>query len=359
MAEEKDEGQERTEQATPKRREEAREKGRSAKSREITSVAILFAALIYFYFGTQGLLEKLMAILGSLFHSSGRTLISMDTIYPFSIALMLKTFLILAPVLAILFLVSISANLVQVGFLYSPTALGPDLSKIDPIKGFKRLFSLTSLVELVKSIFKMLIIGLVPYLIIKGEVANFFLLSEQTVSQIMIYLGKITFKILFSTGLVLLVLAILDYAYQRWEYEKGLRMTKQEIKDELKNTEGDPTTKARIRRLQREIARKRMMAAVPKADVVVTNPTHLAVALKYDRDVDIAPRVVAKGAGYIAEKIKSIAQENGLPLVENKSLAQLLYKIVNIGDLIPENLYRAVAEILAYVYSLKGKYAGG
>jgi flagellar biosynthetic protein FlhB len=246
-----------------------------------------------------------------------------------------------------------------VGFLYAPTGLQPDLSKIDPIKGFKRLFSVNSLFELIKSILKMVIIGFVPYVIIKNEMQNFFMLSQYTVFQTMIYMGKIVFRILFSTGLVLLVLAVFDYAYQRWEYEKGLRMTKQEIKDEFKNTEGDPAIKGRIKRLQREMARKRMMAAVPKADVVVTNPTHLAVALKYDQNIDFAPRVVAKGAGYLAEKIKKIATENDLPLVENKSLAQVLYKMVNVGDLIPENLYRSVAEVLAYVYNLKNRYRGG
>ena len=178
-------------------------------------------------------------------------------------------------------------------------------------------------------------------------------LMDATIWNTLGYIGRICFKILLSTTIVLVFLSVLDYAYQRWEYEKSLRMTKQEIKDEYKNTEGDPMIKARIRRIQREAAQKRMMAEVPKADVVITNPTHLAVAVKYDPGKMGAPIVVAKGADYIAEKIRQIAQENSVLLVENKPLAQVLYKIVKVNHVIPEDLYRAVAEVLAYVYEEK------
>jgi flagellar biosynthetic protein FlhB len=167
------------------------------------------------------------------------------------------------------------------------------------------------------------------------------------------YLGGVCFKILLATTVVLVFLAALDYAYQRWEYEKSLRMTKQEIKDEYKNTEGDPMIKARIRRIQRDMARKRMMAEVPKADVIITNPTHLAIAIQYDPASMQAPVVVAKGADFIAEKIRQIAEENDVPLVENKPLAQVLYKIVKVNQLVPEDLYKAVAEVLAFVYEQK------
>ena len=169
----------------------------------------------------------------------------------------------------------------------------------------------------------------------------------------MIYLGNICFKIILATTIVLVILAIFDYIYQRWEYEKSLRMTKQEIKDEYKNTEGDPLIKSRIRRLQREIAQKRMMAEVPKADVIITNPTHLAVAIKYDPVNMMAPKVVAKGANIIAERIREVARDNDVPIIEDKPLAQVLYKIVDINSLIPEDLYRAVAEVLAFVYEQK------
>jgi flagellar biosynthetic protein FlhB len=210
-----------------------------------------------------------------------------------------------------------------------------------------------SVIELIKSIFKICIVGAVAYFVVKNELSNMIPLMEQTVWGMMTYFGRICFKILLATTIILVILAIFDYIYQRWEYEKSLRMTKQEIKDEYKNTEGDPLIKARIRRIQREIAHKRMMAQVPKADVIITNPTHLAVAIKYDPDNMLAPTVVAKGANIIAEKIKQIAEENEVPIVENKPLAQVLYKMVDIDNLIPEDLYRAVAEVLAFVYDQK------
>jgi flagellar biosynthetic protein FlhB len=353
MAEEKDEGQERTEEATPKRREEAREKGRVAKSREVPSAAILFASLIFFYFNSSGLLQKLISLVSSIFRSVGQTAITVDNIPHLLNGLIFDVFMILLPLFAVIFLISIVANVAQVGFLLSSTALQPQFSKINPMSGFKRLFSLNSVVELVKNILKMLAIALVAYSVVKKEVEGFMLLSDQTVWEFLIYTGKIIFKILLTTGWVLLALALFDFIYQRWEYEKGLRMTKQEIKDEMKNTEGNPLIKSRIKRLQREMARRRMMAAVPKADVVITNPTHLAIAVAYDRDKDLAPRVVAKGAGFIAEKIREIAGKNDVPLVENKPLAQVLYKMVDVNDVIPENLYRSVAEVLAYIYNLR------
>jgi len=350
---EKDEGQERTEQGTPKRREEAREKGRVAKSREVSSVAGLAACLIYFYFNATGLLEKITAIMTSTFRSAGRVTISIDNVQVLFTGLLFKVFILLLPVFIVVLLVGVFANIIQVGALFSPSAIQPELSKIDPLKGLQRLFSMNSFVELIKNILKMLIIGFVSYIVVKNEVRGFLPLAEQTVWEILVYLGKITFKILLTTCWVLILLAILDYVYQRWEYEKGLRMSRQEIKEEFKNSEGDPAIRARIKRLQREMSRKRMMAAVPKADVVITNPTHLAIALQYDQGKSIAPCVVAKGAGFVAEKIRDIARENNIPVVENKPLAHVLYKMVKLDGLIPENLYRSVAEVLAYVYSLK------
>jgi flagellar biosynthesis protein FlhB len=350
---EKDEGQERTEQGTPKRREEAREKGRVAKSREVSSVAGLAACLIYFYFNATGLLEKITAMMTSTFRSAGRVTISIDNVQLLLTGLLFKMFVLLMPIFIVVFIVGIFANVIQVGALFSPSAIQPELSKIDPLKGLQRLFSMNSFVELIKNILKMLIIGIVSYLVIKNEVNGFLPLAEQTVWEILLYLGKITFKILLTTCWVLIILAILDYVYQRWEYEKGLRMSRQEIKEEFKNSDGDPAIKARIKRLQREMSRKRMMAAVPKADVIITNPTHLAVAIRYDQDTRIAPCVVAKGAGFIAEKIRNIGRENNIPIVENKPLAQVLYKMVRLDETIPENLYRSVAEVLAFVYGLK------
>jgi flagellar biosynthetic protein FlhB len=353
MMAEKDEGQEKTEQGTPKRREEAREKGRVAKSREVSSVAILGASLIYFYFNASGLLEKISAIMASIFRSAGRVTIGIDNVQALFAGILFKVFIILLPLFLVIFIIAILSNLIQVGVLFSATSIQPEWSKVDPIKGFERLFSMNSFVEFIKNILKMVIICFVSYLVIRSEVEGCLPLADQTVWEIMTYMGRITFKILLTTCLALVLLAILDYAYQRWEYEKGLRMSRQEIKEEFKNSEGDPAVKARIKRLQREMSRKRMMAAVPKADVVITNPTHLAVAIRYDRHTRVAPYVLAKGAGVIAERIRELARQEHIPIVENKPLAQVLYKVVRIDDMIPEDLYRSVAEVLAFVYNLK------
>jgi len=241
----------------------------------------------------------------------------------------------------------------QVGFLFSSEAMAPKWDKIDPLRGFQRLFSMKAFVELLKNTLKIAIVGLVAYLTVRGQVQDLPTLMDKDAWQILAYIGQVSFRIMFTTCWVLVLLAILDYGYQRWEYEKGLRMSRQDIKEEYKHTEGDPLVKARIRRMQREAARKRMMAAVPKATVVITNPTHLAVALAYDQERMIAPTVVAKGAGHIAAKIKEVALAHGVPIVENKPVAQLLYKMVDIDASVPENLYRAVAEILAFVYRLR------
>ena len=350
-----EQGQEKTEQATDKRRDEARAKGQVAKSREIPSVAVLFACLIYFHFHAVGLLQKLMAMMSSSFRSAGQVVITMDTAPSLLTGYMFKVFFMLLPLLALICVVALAANILQVGMLFSTSALEPKLSKLNPLSGLKNLLSLKSAVELVKNIIKMSIVGFVSYQVIGDEIKNCLTLAEQSVWGILIYMGKISFKILVTTCWVLVLLALLDYLYQRWEYEKGLRMSRQEIKEEFKNTDGNPTIKARIRRLQREMARKRMMAAVPTADVIITNPTHLAVALKYEQGKQSAPWVVAKGADLVAEKIREVARASNVPIVEDKPLAQVLYKMVKVEDSIPANLYRSVAEVLAYVYRLRQK----
>jgi flagellar biosynthetic protein FlhB len=350
---ENDQEQERTEEATSRRREEAREKGQVARSQELISVGILVACLIYFYFGASGFLKNIMELMTAGFRAAGRADLTAESLNYLFIDLIYKVFFVLFPIMLTVVVAALLGNILQIGVLFSVKSVTPQFSKIDPIKGFQRLFSMRSVIELIKSIFKICIVGAVAYFVVKNELSNMIPLMEQTVWGMMTYFGRICFKILLATTIILVILAIFDYIYQRWEYEKSLRMTKQEIKDEYKNTEGDPLIKARIRRIQREIAHKRMMAQVPKADVIITNPTHLAVAIKYDPDNMLAPTVVAKGANIIAEKIKQIAEENEVPIVENKPLAQVLYKMVDIDNLIPEDLYRAVAEVLAFVYDQK------
>jgi len=345
--------QERTEEATPKRREEAREQGQVAKSRDLASVAILSACLLYFYFGADSFLHQLMDLMKSSFSSLDSSLVTTENIQSLLFSAFYKTITLMAPFLLVVCIAALSSNILQVGFKISTKAIAPKLSKIDPAKGFARLFSLQSLIEFIKSIFKISIAGFVAYLTVKSELVDILPLADSSVWEILVYITGTSFRILLTTCWVLIILALMDYLYQRWEYERNLKMSRQEIKDENKQTEGDPIVKARIRRLQREMAQRRMMANVPKADVIITNPTHLAVALQYDQDSMIAPKVIAKGAGYIAEKIKEIARGSRVPLVENKPLAQVLYKMVEVSGTIPDSLYKAVAEILAYIYSIK------
>lgn len=352
---EQNKDQEKTEQATPKKREDARKKGQVAKSREVSSVAVLLAGLVFFWFGSAGIVEKMMALTRWSLIQSARFNVDYNTIQPLSIDLIYRIFVLVFPLFLTILVMALLVNYLQVGFVLSAESVQPKFSKIDPIKGFTKLLSIRSLVELVKNIFKISIVAFAAYIIIKGETERVVLLVDQSVWGILLYIAGVAFKIILSVCLVLIVLAVLDYIYQKWEFEKELRMTKQEVKDESKQSDGDPLIKARIKRLQRDAARKRMMASVPKADVVITNPTHLAVALLYDQTRMSAPKVVAKGAGFIAENIKDIARKNNVPIVNNKLLAQVLYKKVDVDEIVPANLYRAVAEVLAFVYGIKMK----
>jgi flagellar biosynthetic protein FlhB len=349
--------QERTEQASPRRKEEARKKGQVAKSQEVASVAVLLGCLAYFYFGSAGLVRKVMEMMHRHLRDAGTTVVSNDTVQGFVFGVVYDSFLMIFPLLLTVVAAAVAANVIQVGFMLSTETLTPSFSKIDPIKGFRRLFALKSLAELAKNILKLIIVGTIAYYTVAAEVDNLIPLMHQSIWGILTYFGEVSFKIIFRTCWVLIILAALDYMYQRWEYERGLKMTKQEVKDEFKQTEGEPLVKARIRKLQREAARRRMMSKVPKADVVITNPEHIAVALLYEQSGMAAPVVVAKGAGYLAERIREIARGSEVPLVENKPLARILYRTVDIDQAIPENLYRAVAEVLAYVYGLKTRKA--
>ncbi len=346
--------QERTEQATPKRRQEAREKGNVAKSREIPSVLILLVSLMVFHFTSQWMLKEFFGFMRFFFgHASELNLTDTGTQTLF-VMVMKFVGVVLFPILVGVMAAALFGNFLQIGFLWTAEPLIPKFDRLDPIKGFKRLFSIQSFAELLRSILKILIVGYVAYLTVKHRYYQLPGLVVLGVADILKFSLSVSFDILYRTCWVLVVLAILDYGYQRWQYERDLRMSKQEVKDEFKQREGDPLIKARIRKMQREIARRRMMEAIPKADVVITNPTHLAVALRYSQKEKMrAPEVVAKGAGFISDKIREIARKHNVPLVENKPLAQALYKGVEIGEEIPEALYKAVAEVLAYVYRLK------
>jgi len=350
-------GQERTEQATAKKRSDSRRKGQVAQSKEIPSALILITSLGIFFYAGSWIFWSLSEFFTGFYQN-------LDTLRLNNIAdtsalffeLFKKVLMILLPLLFPILLAGLVANIAQVGFEIHTEAMGFKFGKLNPISGMKKFVSLKSLVEVVKSIAKILLIGGVAGLVINGEMQQFPALIHQEVGQILLFISRVAFKIFFYVALVLIILAALDYIYTRWQFEEDLKMTKQEVKDERKQTEGDPKVKARIRSIQMEMAQRRMMEAVPEADVVITNPTHLAIAIKFDAQSMIAPTILAKGAGFVAEQIKEIAVENRIPLVEDKPLAQALYKMVEVGDFIPVELYRAVAEILAYVYRLKGGY---
>lgn len=346
--------EEKTEKATPKRRQEARKKGQVARSNEINSALILlatfstvFALLPY----TIKEVKKLITSYLVLISTSELTITNTDNLIINSIIFIIK---IIVPVMLSAIVTGLAANLGQIGFVVSEQALTIRFDRINPLEGFKRIFSKRSLVELVKAILKIIIISYISYLLIKNSIN--WLTNSSTSSPVATanILAKLVQKLVLQTGCLLLVLAGLDYFYQRWEFEQGIKMSKQEIKEEYKQTEGDPQIKSKIKEMQRQIAMRRMMQAVPKADVIITNPTHYAVALEYDGTTMDAPRVIAKGQNLIAEQIKKIGNQHNVPKVENKHLAQTLYKTVEIGQFIPPELYQTVAEVLAFVYKLKG-----
>ncbi len=348
--------EERTEQATPKRREDARKKGQVAKSMEVNSSAILLISLLFFYFGGSYMLDTMSSYSRIIFQNYDSVFLNPDNLQGYIQLAALAFLKIILPFIATIMMVGLVINYMQVGFLFTFEPLKPKFSKINPISGFKRvLFSKKALVELVKGILKISMIGGIAYFSIKGMAEEFVPLMDQSAGQLIIFIGKETLSLGFKIAVALLVLSLLDYIFQRFDFSKSIKMTKQEVKEEFKQMEGDPQIKARIRSIQRDMARRRMMDDIPTADVVITNPTHIAVALKYDPKDMESPAVVAKGREKVAHKIKEIAIEHDIAVVEDKPLAWSLYKSTNVGDSIPEDLFQAVAEILAYVYKLKNK----
>jgi flagellar biosynthetic protein FlhB len=347
--------QEKTEKPTPRRRSKAREQGQVAKSQEINSVAVLLAGMGALYLMGGFMYDQLGSFMRQIMSSLDNVGFNQARFQDFSmftIGTVLKT---VAPVWALVFLAAILINVAQVGFMLAPKRLKPDLKKINPISGFKKFFSLRILVELFKNVGKLVVVGTVAYITVRNEVPMLPNMGGLEVIEVLTYIIGVCFKIFYRCILAMLALAIMDWAYQKYEFEKNLKMSKQEVKEEHKQTEGDPHVKSRIRSIQRDQARKRMMAEVPEADVVITNPTHVAVALTYKMGSMDAPQVVAKGAGKIAARIKEIAREFEVPVIEDKPLAQALFKLVEVGQSIPGDLYEAVATILAHVYRMKNK----
>jgi flagellar biosynthetic protein FlhB len=347
--------QEKTEPATPRKRQEARKEGKVAKSQELSSVIILLASIGAMYFVMPSSIERISEFARWLLANAPEHVVTQANFSLYFKHAMMTFVMAAGPIVLVLVVVGMVANLLQVGIVFSAKPLEPKFEKIDPIKGTAKLLSAQALFNLVKDIVKIAIIGLVGYYAIASEMKHGSLLPELNAPQMLGFIGAAMFRVAIKCSLVLIILAVIDYAFQRYQYEKQLRMTKQEIKDEMKNTEGNPQIKGRIRQLQREQSYSRMMTDVPKANVVVTNPTHIAVAMSYDVEKMDAPTVVAMGQRLIAERIKEIALQHDIPIVENKPLARSLFKACEVGMQIPASLFRAVAEVLAYVYKLKGQ----
>ncbi|HPG37963.1 MAG TPA: flagellar biosynthesis protein FlhB [bacterium] len=350
--------QDRSEKATAKKRQEAREKGNVPRSNEVNSAVILLVSSLCFIMFGKHMFNGLKIVTHNIFANFSSMEVSVTNLQNISLNAGITFAYIIGPFMLSVMVAGVVANVLQSGITLSAHSIEPKLEKINPLSGFKRLFSLRSFVELLKNILKMAIILIVGYKTIKGEYSEFYDLTNQDIGQIIAFIGSLSLKLFLRVGVVFILLAALDFIYQKYEYEKNLKMTKQEIKEEFKQSEGDPLVKSRIRSIQRETARRRMMSEVPKADVVIVNPIHVAVALKFNSDEMTAPVVVAKGLRKVAEKIKEIARENNVPIVEKPLVARLLFKSAQVGREIPVELYQVVAEILAYVYQMKNKVSG-
>jgi flagellar biosynthetic protein FlhB len=349
----------RTEPATPRRRQEARERGQVPRSTDLSSALMLLLGLVFMRFYGPALLEGIKELTVEMFFWMGRPRDVGAELphYAFEAAWGLTK--LLAPVLLFLAAMGMTVNWVQFGFVWSGQPLTPSLNKINPLTGLSRIFSARGLMMLAANLLKVAA-GLTVFgLRVVWEMQRILLLPKLTPHGALFSVGGMVFRIGLELGIVLLVLAVIDYIFQRYQYEQDLRMTPQEVKEELKRMEGDPAIRARRRAIMRRMVMQQMMARVPEAEVVITNPTHLAVALKYEPEEMYAPEVVAKGQRLVAERIKEIAREHGVPIVENKPLARALFKAVDVGQQVPAHLYEAVAEVLALVWDLnEGRRSG-
>lgn len=347
-------GQEKTEQPSGKKLTDSRDEGQVAKSTEINSFGVFTTGLLMAFLTQNFLSSRLSEFSINIFKSLDNINMSTEVFRNFMKDTLLFYMITLLPVLGAVFVIAFIVNVAQVGFKISPKALMPKFSKMNPINGIKKLlFSSRSVVELLKSLAKLIIIGWFTYIVVSKFVLSSGRLVELTVPEIVKFMMDSAFSLLWKIALVYVIIAAVDFIFQKHKFKQDMMMTKQEVKEETKQTEGDPAIKSRIKRMQFQSAKNRMMQNVPKADVIITNPTHYAIALKYDVGVNAAPKVLAKGVDELAQRIKAIGKENDVPLHENRELARALYKACDIGDEIPASLFKAVAQILAYIYQLK------
>lgn len=354
-------GGEKTEQPTAKKLDDARKEGQVAKSKEIGNAFSLMALFLVLklYLGSMGntFLQGFHAVYNQIpdIIKMYNGNLPVASIHALIRTMMFQLMLVIAPILLVGFAVAVICDVVQVKWRPTSKPLKPKFSKLNPIKGFKRFFSANSLVELIKSLAKLAVIGYVVYSYLQDRLSQVLILYDISLNQAIALIGEIVVDLGIRIAAVYMIIAFLDFGYQKWKFKEDMKMTKQEVKDEYKNQEGDPQIKSKQKQRMREASMRRMMQQLPEADVVITNPTHYAVAIKYDPDKYDAPYVLAKGENHLAQRIKDVAKENNIEIVENKPLARMLYANVEIGELIPPELYQAVAEVLAFVYHLKGK----
>jgi flagellar biosynthetic protein FlhB len=346
---------EKSQEATQHRRQQAREEGHVVRSQDLASSALLLAGTALLLFLGQDLVEFFFDYTRGQLGGAAGLNADVEAIASQWQQVALSLAKVLLPILLLLLLLAIVFNVLQVGLLFLPQKLVPDLSRLDPLQGLQRMFSLQSAVRLGFGMVKVMIVFAVAYASLQHQRDAILGLTALALPQIAWFLTEILLWTTIKIAAALVLLALLDYGFQWWKHEQDLRMTTQEIREEMKNLQGDPQVIQRRRAVQRQLVLSRLSSTVPKADVVVTNPTELAVAIQYDAETMNAPVVVAKGAGVIAQRIRRLALEHGIPIVEKKPLAQALFKDVDLNHPIPSQLYAAVAEVLAYVYQLKGK----
>lgn len=354
-------GGEKTEEATPKKLEDARKEGQVSKSKDLGNFVLLFALFLILklflsYMGT-GLLEGFQMIYGRIADVTAEGNLDFNLGYMGNLLrlVMFKILLIVLPTFAVGVLVAFITDLVQVKWKVTAKPLQPKFSKLNPINGFKRIFSAKTLFELVKSIAIIIIITALTYSELQDQLQYLFILYQMNIFEALGLIGNTIINLGIKISTVLLIVGFVDLFYQKHKFKEDMKMTKQEVKDEYKNAEGDPQIKGQIRKKMQQASMRRMMQSVPKADVVITNPTHFAVAIQYDPKTAAAPVVVAKGEDFLAQRIKEAAKENNVEIVENRPLARALYYNVDIGGMVPPELYQAVAEVLAFVYKVKNK----
>ena len=349
-------GGEKTEEPTAKKRADARKKGQVGRSQELNTAFVLLVGFFSLKFLWDSIYLSIASYTTYVFSNLNQSVDTENIIHIFIgiIVVLAKTAF---PIMFVIMLIGLAINFFQVGLNFNTESIEFKLDKLNPINGFGRIFSKRSLVELAKSFFKILVIGFFLYRFIHEQILAMpqFMFFDLTTSLALV--AEIIFQMAFIVIGVIMIMALMDYGYQKWQTTQDLKMTKQEVKDEMKQSEGDPQIKGKIRQKQRQMAMARMMKEVPKADVIVTNPTHYAIALSYQQGMS-APLVVAKGQDLVAQRIKEIAREARVPIIENKPLARAIYAAVQIGDAIPQELYQAVAEVLAYVYRLKNTRRG-